>query len=37
MGGYKLVEIGPGGQERETTHSPTAKEAIYSDAQADQA
>jgi MFS family permease len=37
IGGYKLVEIGPGGQERETGHRPTAKEAIYSDSQADQA
>ena len=37
IGGYKLVEIGPGGEERETRHEPTAKEAIYSDSQADQA
>jgi MFS family permease len=37
IGGYKLVEIGPGGNERETAHRPTAKEAIYSDSQADQA
>jgi MFS family permease len=37
MGGYKLVEIGPGGQERETSFEPTAKEAIYRDSQADQA
>jgi MFS family permease len=37
IGGYKLVEIGPGGEERETGHEPTAKEAIYSDSQADQA
>ena len=29
IGGYKLVEIGPGGEERETTHEPTAAEAIY--------
>jgi MFS family permease len=36
-GGYKLVEIGPGGQPRETSHEPTAKEAIYTDSQADQA
>ncbi len=31
IGGYKLVEIGPGGDERETTHEPTAAEAIYED------
>lgn len=37
IGGYKLVEIGPGGKEHETSHRPTAKEAIYSDSQADQA
>jgi hypothetical protein len=37
IGGYKLVEIGPGGDERETSHVPTAKEAIYSDSRADQA
>ena len=37
IGGYKLVEIGPGGDERETKHQPTAKEAIYKDSQADQA
>ena len=37
IGGYKLVEIGPGGSEHETWHRPTAKEAIYSDSQADQA
>ena len=37
IGGYKLIEIGPGGEERETTHEPTAKEAIYKDSQADQA
>jgi hypothetical protein len=37
IGGYKLVEIGPGGVERETPHEPTAKEAIYVDSQADQA
>ena len=37
IGGYKLVEIGPGGEERETSHEPTAKEAIYSDSRADQA
>jgi MFS family permease len=36
-GGYKLVEIGPGGEERETTHEPTAKEAIYVHAPPDQA
>ena len=37
IGGYKLVEIGPGGEEHETGHVPTAKEAIYIDSQADQA
>jgi MFS family permease len=37
IGGYKLVELTPGGQERETTHEPTAAEAIYKDSQADQA
>jgi hypothetical protein len=37
IGGYKLVEIGPGGKERETGHVPTAKEAIYIDSRADQA
>ena len=37
IGGYKLVEIGPGGEERETSHEPTAAEAIYSDSRADQA
>ncbi len=37
IGGYKLVEIGPSGQERETTHEPTAAEAIYEDSRADQA
>jgi hypothetical protein len=37
IGGYKLVEIGPGGVERETSFEPSAKEAIYSDSQADQA
>ncbi len=31
IGGYKLVEIGPGGDERETSHKPTAAEAIYED------
>jgi len=36
-GGYKLVEIGPGGEERETTHEPTAKETIYVHAPPDQA
>jgi len=36
-GGYKSVEIGPGGVERETTHQPTAAEAYYSDSRADQA
>jgi MFS family permease len=37
IGGYKLVEIGPGGKEVETGHSPSAKEAIYVDSRADQA
>ena len=37
IGGYKLVEIGPGGKEYETGHVPTAKEAIYIDSRADQA
>ncbi len=37
IGGYKLVEIGPGGVERETSYEPTAQEAIYRDSQADQA
>jgi MFS family permease len=37
IGGYKLVEIGPGGREVETSHRPTAKEAIYDDSRADQA
>ncbi len=37
IGGYRLVEIGPDRQEHETGHRPTAKEAIYTDAQADQA
>ncbi|MEX2114948.1 MAG: MFS transporter [Pirellulales bacterium] len=37
IGGYKLVEIGPGGVEHETSHEPSAKEAIYNDSQADQA
>ncbi len=37
IGGYKLVEIGPGGVERETSHEPTAAEAIYQDSRADQA
>jgi len=37
VGGYKLVEIGPGGDERETSHQPTAKDAIYVDSRADQA
>jgi hypothetical protein len=37
IGGYKLVEIGPGGKEVETSHRPTAKEAIYDDSRADQA
>jgi hypothetical protein len=37
IGGYKLVEIRAGGKEVETTHWPTAKEAVYKDSQADQA
>ena len=37
IGGYKLVEIGPGGNEVETSHRPTAKEAVYVDSRADQA
>ena len=37
IGGYKLVEIGPGGKEVETSQRPTAKEAIYSDSRPDQA
>jgi MFS family permease len=37
IGGYKLVEIGPGGVERETSHKPSAAEAIYQDSRADQA
>jgi MFS family permease len=37
IGGYKLVEIGPGGVERETSHKPNAAEAIYQDSRADQA
>lgn len=37
IGGYKLVEIGPGGQEVETSQWPTAKEAVYRDSRADQA
>lgn len=37
IGGYKLVEIGPGGQEVETSQYPTAKEAVYRDSRADQA
>jgi len=37
IGGYKLVEIGPGGVERETSHEPSAAEAIYKDSRADQA
>ena len=31
IGGYKLVEIGPGGVEHEVSETPTAKEAIYDD------
>lgn len=37
IGGYKLVEIGPGGEERETSHEPNAAETIYEDSRADQA
>ena len=37
IGGYKLVEIGPGGQRTRRRNEPTAKDAIYSDSQADQA
>lgn len=37
IGGYKLVEIGPEGNEHETSQRPTAKEAIYRDSRADQA
>ncbi len=37
VGGYKLVEIGPGGEERETAIEPTAEDAIYRDSAADQA
>jgi len=37
IGGYTLVEIGPGGEEVETSHRPTAKEAVYVDSRADQA
>jgi len=37
IGGYKLVEIGPGGKEVETSYSPTAEDAVYKDSRADQA
>lgn len=37
IGGYKLVEIGPGGREVETSHYPSAQEAVYRDSRADQA
>lgn len=37
IGGYKLVEIGPGGKEVETSFEPSAKEAVYRDSRADQA
>lgn len=37
IGGYKLVEIGPGGREVETSYRPTAEDAIYVDSRADQA
>jgi MFS family permease len=37
IGGYKLVEIGPGGREIDTGHEPSAAEAVYIDSRADQA
>jgi MFS family permease len=37
IGGYRLVEIGPSGEEVETSHEPTAAEAVYVDSRADQA
>jgi hypothetical protein len=37
IGGYKLVEIGPGGREFETAYEPSAAEAVYRDSRADQA
>jgi hypothetical protein len=37
IGGYKLVEIGPGGREVETSYEPSAEDAIYRDSRADQA
>jgi len=37
IGGYRLVEIGPSGEEVETAHEPTAAEAVYVDSRADQA
>ncbi len=37
IGGYKQVVIGPGGEERESSHEPSAAEAIYQDSRADQA
>ena len=37
IGGYKLVEIGPGGKEVETSYTPTAEDAVYRDSRADQA
>lgn len=37
IGGYKLVEIGPGGKEVETSYEPTAEDAVYRDSRADQA
>jgi MFS family permease len=37
IGGYKLVEIGPGGTEIETNYEPSAQEAVYVDSRADQA
>jgi MFS family permease len=37
IGGYKQVEIGPGGREVETSYTPTAEDAIYVDSRADQA
>jgi hypothetical protein len=37
IGGYKLVEIGPGGREIETSHEPSGADAVYRDSRADQA
>jgi hypothetical protein len=36
-GGYKQVEIRPGGQEAESSFWPSAQDAVYRDSQADQA